>query len=132
MRVNSIAQTKNGYKTNFKSTYRIPLTQAGVNPAKKEALRDFLEKEWPTHSFVPSSNGGYARISVRSKADPTIIEKLKQLNFRDYQIFEKHNVPKEKMDEYIRDCLNSLNYQEHLGDKRDALVHKKKEGKFQY
>lgn len=132
MRVNSVTQTKNRYNTNFKSTYRIPLTQAGVNPAKKEALRDFLTKEWPTHSFVPSSNSGYARISVKANADKRITEKLKQLNFRDYQIFEKHNVPKEKMDEYIRTCINSLDYQEHLGYKRDELVHKKKQAKYEY
>jgi len=111
MQVNSV---QNQYtNTSFTSTYRIPLVEQGVTPAKREALKKLASK-YQNYRY-PEGNNGFVRLSIRKRLDAKFEHKLKQLGFSVYQKFEKHNVPKTdgKMDIYIKECLDSRNYKQY-------------------
>ena len=95
---------------NFTSTYRIPITQAGVNTAKKNALRDFAS-QYP-NSIVPKGNDGSVRVSVDASEDENFVQGLKLIGYKIYQIFDAHNVPQNKLDAYVKRNLAERNYQQ--------------------
>lgn len=95
---------------NFKSTYRIPITQAGMNSAKKKALKTMVSEY--ENSLVGNGNTGFARVSVPQAEDNAFVQKLKQIGCKIYQVFDEHNLNKSKIDEYIKDALERRNYQQ--------------------
>jgi len=92
----------------FGSTYRIPVTQAGVNSAKKEKLRDLI-LSYP-NGLIGKSKTGHARISVPDSEDANFIAKLKKIGYKVFQKFEGNNIPKEDLDEYIKLRLDTMDY----------------------
>ena len=62
---------------NFTSTYRIPITQAGINSAKKTRLKELIES-YP-NGLIGKSKTGNARISIPDSEDATFIGKLKKI-----------------------------------------------------
>ena len=99
-------------QVSFKSTYRVPLVEQNITPAKREALKNMASKY--QNVLYPSGNNGYVRVSIRKRLDYGFEQKLRQIGFKVFQKFERHNVPKTegKMDNYIKEQLIDRNYQQ--------------------
>ena len=97
----------------FTSTYRIPLVEQNVTSAKREALKKMASRY--QNVLYPNGNQGSVRVSIRKRLDEKFEQKLRQMGFKVYQKFDKHNVPKTngKMDEYIKAELKSGNYKQY-------------------
>lgn len=95
-------------KISFGSTYRIPITEAGINPTKKLRLREFISSF--ERSLVPSSNAGYCRVSILQKDDAKFEQKLRQIGYKVWQKFDAHDLSKYKIDEFIQTALIERNY----------------------
>ena len=91
----------------FGSTYRVPITQPGVNNAKKERLRE-LASEY--NGLIGSSKTSALRVSLPNELDKEFEDKLKKIGYKQYQKFDAENLPKEKIDEYIKKALNQFDY----------------------
>ena len=106
-------------KISFKSTYRIPLIEANITQGKRDKLKDMASKY--QNVLFPQGNNGYVRVSIRKRLDEKFEQKLKQIGFKVFQKFERHNVPKTtieemnttKLDLYINDALKSRNYKQY-------------------
>ena len=82
---------------NFTSTYRIPITQAGATPAKKDKLRDLVEP-YP-NKLVSKCNTGTVRVSMADKEDAKFIRNLKAIGYTVFQKFEGENRSEEHTSE---------------------------------
>ena len=118
MTINKIKERKIMGEISFTSTYRIPLVEQGITKAKREALKEMSTKY--QNSLFPKGNNGFVRISIRKRLDEKFEQNLKQLGFKVFQKFEKHNVPKTalevnstKLDLYINEELNKKNYRQY-------------------
>lgn len=96
----------------FGSTYRIPLVEQNITPAKRESLKKIAKGY--QNVLYPKGNNGYVRVSIRKRLDEGFEQKLRQIGFKVFQKFERHNVPKTNglMDEYIKESLDSRNYKQ--------------------
>ena len=54
----------------FSSTYRVPITQPGVNNAKKDKLRTLTQKYG---GLISSSKTGAARVSLPNELDDKLV-----------------------------------------------------------
>lgn len=63
-------------EVNFGSTFRIPVTQQGVNKAKKVKLKGLIDSYG---GLVGTGNTGYARVSIPNEKDTSFLRKLKAL-----------------------------------------------------
>lgn len=97
----------------FTSTYRIPLVEQGISSAKRENLKKMASKY--QNVMYPNGNQGNVRVSIRKRLDEKFEQKLRQLGFKVYQKFERHNIPKTNgtMDEYIKTELKNNNYKQY-------------------
>lgn len=97
----------------FKSTYRIPLVEQNISRAKRQALKDMASKY--QNVLYPSGEQGNVRVSIRKRLDEGFERKLRQIGFRVFQKFERHNVPKTdgQMDEYIKEEAKLGNYRQY-------------------
>lgn len=93
---------------NFTSTYRIPITQAGVNSAKKLKLKQLIES-YP-NGLIGNSKVGNARVSLPNNEDDKFIKQLKTIGYKTYQKFDGENIPKENLDMFIKENLDTRNY----------------------
>lgn len=109
----------------FKSTYRIPLVEQNISSAKREALKKVANQY--QNVLYPTGNCGFVRVSIRKRLDNRFESELKQLGFKVFQKFDRHNVPKTdgQMDCYIKECLDSRNYQQVGKQMRAKNRHKK-------
>ena len=98
--------------TTFGSTYRIPLVEQNISSAKREALKTMASRY--QNVLYPNGNQGNVRLSIRKRLDEGFEQKLRQLGFKVFQRFEKHNVPKtnNRMDNYIKEELKNGNYRQ--------------------
>ena len=102
----------------FTSTYRIPLIQPGIGPAKKDSAKKMVSMY--QNVLYPNGNSGNIRVSIRKKLDNNFEQKLRQLGFKIYQKFDRHNVPKtefensgiSKLDIYIKEALERADYKQ--------------------
>ena len=103
-------QTIQNNQTQFKSTYRIPLVEQNISSAKREALKKMASKY--QNVLYPNGNQGNVRLSIRKRLDEGFEQKLRQLGFKVFQRFERHNIPKtnNKMDDYIKEELKNGRY----------------------
>ncbi len=92
----------------FGSTYRIPITQAGVNGAKKAKLRELIES-YP-NGLIGKSKTGQARISVPDSEDENFLRKLKAIGYKVFQKFEGDNISKENLDTFIKNKLETKDF----------------------
>ena len=99
-------------QTTFTSTYRIPLVEQNISAAKREALKKLASKY--QNNMYPNGNQGNVRVSIRKRLDEGFEQKLKQIGFKVFQKFEKHNIPKTNgiMDDYIKEELKNGNYKQ--------------------
>ena len=108
----------------FGSTYRIPITQAGVNNAKKERLRTLIES-YP-NGLIGKSKTGQARVSVPDSEDSKFEQKLKTIGYKVFQKFEGDNIPKEQIDSFIKSKLDERDYSQ-VGKKMKRMSREMKE-----
>ena len=94
-------------KISFGSTYRIEITQPGVNKSKKARLRDLIKSNG---GLIGSSNTGAARISISNEDDDMFEKSLKSIGYKQYQKFEAENLDKNETDAYIKSKLDSRDY----------------------
>ncbi len=92
----------------FGSTYRIPITQAGVNAAKKAKLKTLIES-YP-NGLIGKSKTGHARVSVPDAEDANFIGKLKAIGYKVFQKFEGDNISKENLDSFIKEKLDAKDF----------------------
>ena len=111
-------------KISFTSTYRIPLSEQGMTPHKKEMLKDFAS-QFPNHLFR-NNRLGHVRISVPEELDEEVETGLKKLFIRVYQKFPEHDIPSKKMNEYIKQELYTGNYRQIGKQKRKVKRHFRK------
>ena len=71
---------------NFTSTYRIPISQPGVNAAKKVKLKELIGS-YP-NGLIGNSKVGNARVSVADSEDENFVRKLKTIGYKIFQKFE--------------------------------------------
>lgn len=102
----------------FTSTYRIPLVEQNISSAKRDALKKMASKY--QNVLYPNGNQGNVRVSIRKRLDESFEQKLRQLGFKVFQKFDKHNIPKtnNKMDDYIKEELKNGNYKQFGKQKR--------------
>lgn len=108
----------------FGSTYRIPITQAGVNNAKKERLRTLIQS-YP-NGLIGKSKTGQARVSVPDSEDIKFEQKLKTIGYKVFQKFEGDNIPKEQIDSFIKSKLDERDYSQ-VGKKMKRMSREMKE-----
>lgn len=102
----------------FTSTYRIPLVEQNISRAKRQALKNMASKY--QNVLYPSGEQGNVRVSIRKRLDEGFEQKLRQLGFKVFQKFERHNVPKTdgRMDYYILEEASKGNYKQFGKQKR--------------
>lgn len=93
---------------NFGSTYRIPITQAGVNAAKKAKLKELIQS-YP-NGLIGNSKVGNARVSMPDSEDQNFIRKLKGIGYKVFQKFEGEDVSKENLDAFIKEKLDTRDF----------------------
>lgn len=108
----------------FGSVYRIPITQAGVNNAKKERLRMLIES-YP-NGLIGKSKTGQARVSVPDSEDSKFEQKLKTIGYKVFQKFEGDNIPKEEIDSFVKSKLDARDYNQ-VGKKMKRMSREMKE-----
>lgn len=108
----------------FGSIYRIPITQAGVNNAKKERLRTLIES-YP-NGLIGKSKTGQARVSVPDSEDSKFEQKLKTIGYKVFQKFEGDNIPKEEIDSFVKSKLDARDYSQ-VGKKMKRMSREMKE-----
>lgn len=103
---------QNNNRTNFTSTYRIPLVEQHITVAKRAALKKLASK-YQNYRY-PNGNNGCVRLSIRKRLDADFEQKLRQLGFKVYQKFAKHNIPKtdNRMDKYISTAYANGDYRQ--------------------
>lgn len=106
----------------FGSTYRIPLVEQNITPAKRDALKKMVNAY--QNVKYPSGSNGCVRVSIRKRLDAGFEQKLRQIGFKVFQKFDRHNVPKtdDKMDTYIKVQLDSRDYKQ-FGKQMKAQCH---------
>lgn len=95
---------------NFGSTYRIPITHAGINAAKKEKLR-CLVLSYP-NSLISKNKTGYARVSMPNDQDADFIRRLKGIGYKVFQKFEGENINSSDLDVFIKRKLDTRDFQQ--------------------
>ena len=100
------------YNISFGSTYRIPLVEQNITQGKRDALKKMASRY--QNVLYPTGNQGSVRVSIRKRLDQGFEQKLRQIGFKVFQKFERHNVPKTagNMDKYIKESLDSRNYKQ--------------------
>ena len=100
------------YNISFGSTYRIPLVEQNITQGKREALKKMASRY--QNVLYPTGNQGSVRVSIRKRLDQGFEQKLRQIGFKVFQKFERHNVPKTagNMDKYIKESLDSRSYKQ--------------------
>lgn len=95
-------------EVSFTSTYRIPITQAGVNNAKKIKLRELIES-YP-NGLIGKSKQGYARVSMPDSEDENFVRKLKGIGYKIYQRFDGENIGADGLDLFIKQKLDARDF----------------------
>ncbi len=96
----------------FGSTYRVPLNQLKINPAKKDALKALAEK-W--NGITPTYRKGNVKFSVPKRYDKQIEAELKLKGFLQYDKVEIHRVPKGQL-------VDALDYKGRFASKKPNFV----------
>ena len=92
----------------FTSTFRIPITQAGVNNSKKLQLRALIGSY--RNGLIGNGKQGYARVSMLDSEDEKFLRKLKKIGYRTYQKFDGENIAPENIDIFIKQKLDARDY----------------------
>ena len=112
---------------NFGSTYRIPITQQGINKSKKIQLKSLIGAYG---GLVGTGNTGFARVSMTNNKDESFLRKLRKIGYRIFQEFKGENLPNKDIDEYIKTCLDNRDYKQY-GKQKAPVINKSVKLKYQ-
>ena len=87
----------------FKSTYKIPMTQWGVNNTKKILLKSMISS-YP-NGIITKGKDSCALISIPDKKDTTFLRKLRKLGFLEFKQMEGENIKKDSLVDYVKNTL---------------------------
>lgn len=110
-------------EVSFGSTYRIPLVEQNITRAKRTSLKNLADNY--SNVLYPKGNNGYVRVSMKAEDDVLFERQLKQLGFKVFQKFAKHELPVEEMDDYIKEALTDRDYQQFGKQMKAKSNHKK-------
>ena len=82
----------------FKSTYKIPVTQWGINNTKKLQLKSLVESY---NGIIIGKKDKFALVSIPDKKDLGFIRKLMKIGYREYRQFIGEKIPKNSLEEYV-------------------------------
>lgn len=82
----------------FKSTFKIPMSQWGINNTKKLQLKSLVGSY---NGIVTKGKDNYAVLSIPDKKDKGFLYKLRSLGYFQFEQFEGEKIPKESLLEHI-------------------------------
>ncbi len=110
----------------FGSTFRIPITHAGINAAKKQKLKTLI-LSYP-NGLIGNNKTGYARVSIANVEDAQFLRRLKGIGYKVYQKFDGENIDKNNLDTFIKSKLDSRDFMQ-KGKNPDKLPRQIREKK---
>ena len=87
----------------FKSTFKIPMSQWGVNNSKKIQLKSLVSSY---NGIVTKGKEPTAFVSIADKKDIGFIRKLKKIGYYEFKQIEGENIKKESLVDYVKSFLN--------------------------
>ena len=88
----------------FKSTFKIPVNQWGVNNSKKIQLKSLVSSY---NGIVTKGKDQTALVSISDKKDFGFIRKLQKLGFCEFKQFEGENIKKASLEDYVKSFFNN-------------------------
>ena len=82
----------------FKSTYKIPVTQWGINNTKKIQLKSLINSY---NGIFTGKKDKFALVSIPDKKDLGFIRKLMKIGYREYKQFVGEKISKDSLVEYV-------------------------------
>ena len=82
----------------FKSTYKIPVTQWGINNTKKLQLKFLVESN---NGIITGKKDKFALVSIPDNKDMGFIRKLMKIGYREYKQFVGEKISKDSLVEYV-------------------------------
>ena len=82
----------------FKSTYKIPVTQWGINNTKKIQLKSLINSY---NGLFTGKKDKFALVSIPDKKDLGFIRKLMKIGYREYKQFVGEKISKDSLVEYV-------------------------------
>ena len=82
----------------FKSTYKIPVTQWGINNTKKIQLKSLINSY---NRIITGKKDKFALVSIPDKKDLGFIRKLMKIGYREYKQFVGEKISKDSLVEYV-------------------------------
>lgn len=83
----------------FGSTYKIPMSQWGINNTKKLMLKNLVASH---NGLVTKGKDSFAMLSIPNKKDMTFIRKLRKIGYFQFDMFEGEKIPKDSLELYIK------------------------------
>ena len=88
----------------FKSTFKIPVNQWGVNNSKKLQLKS-LVSSYP-HWLIANGKDKQAYLSIPDSKDFSFIRKLKKIGYYEFDQFEGQAPKKTNLESYVKKFFN--------------------------
>lgn len=110
----------------FGSTFRIPVSHAGINSAKKQKLKSLILSY--KNGLIGNNKTGYARVSIPNADDAEFLRRLKGIGYKVYQKFDGENIDKNNLDTFIKSKLDSRDFMQ-KGKNPDKLPRQIREKK---
>ena len=88
----------------FKSTFKIPVSQWGVNNTKKIQLKS-LVSSYPNW-LITAGKDKQALISIPDSKDFRFLRKLRKIGYNEFDKFEGENIKKASLEDYVKSFLN--------------------------
>ena len=82
----------------FGSTFKIPVSQWGINNTKKIKLKSLVGAY---NGIVTKGKDNYAVLSIPDKKDKNFLYKLRSLGYFQFEQFEGEKIPKESLLDYV-------------------------------
>ena len=83
----------------FKSTFKISVSQWGVNNSKKLQLKSLVSSY---NGVVTKGKEQTALVSISDKKDFGFIRKLKKIGYCEFKQIEGENIKKESLEDYVK------------------------------
>ncbi len=85
----------------FGSTYKIPMSQWGINNTKKLQLKNLVSS---FNGVVTKGKDSFAVVSIPDKKDIGFMRKLAKIGSFQYEMFEGEKIPKDSLLSYIKNA----------------------------
>lgn len=83
----------------FKSTFKIPMSQWGINNTKKLQLKSLVGSY---NGIVTKGKDNYAVLSISDNKDKGFLCKLRRLGYFQFEQFKGEKIPKESLIDYVK------------------------------